>query len=268
MRAITAREARHAAAERRAAREAWAEAHRPAPRRPSPPITAELAKAIATEPAYLRKLDAPERQRIEHLVLGRDRPPAKSIGKGKAKRKAPVALDPSVEAALQLREANGAKQSTPETRARARAAATRQGSLARLHQSEAINAEQLAAAVEIATVHERIGADVAVRTASLEARVDHGARDDGAFWEALGQVRREVAYTRWRQALRGSAATVLDMIAGDEGLTIVARRYRMHHRRAKTLLVEALDLWLRMIGDAVREVDEATLAAARAGILG
>lgn len=266
MRGIAAREARHAAAERRAAREEWEAAHRPTPRPRKVALTPEQAKALGEEPVYLKKLDARERQRVEHLVLGRDRPPATSVGRGKAKRKAPAQLDASVDAALRLREVYGAKQGTPETRARA--ANTRQGSLARLHQSGAITSEQLGSAVEIATVHERIGADVSVRTASLETRVDAGGRGDGAFWEALGQVRRELAYTRWRQALRNSAAPVLDMVAGDEGLAAVAKRYRMHHRRARALLVEALDLWPRMIGDAAREVDAATLAAAHAGILG
>jgi hypothetical protein len=88
------------------------------------------------------------------------------------------------------------------------------GRAGRLYQSGAIDAEQLAAAVEIALVHERIGADVAVKTASLETRVDVTRIGDGGFYERLGQVRREMAYTRWRSQLP-HPAPVLDMIGGE-----------------------------------------------------
>ncbi|HEX8585043.1 MAG TPA: hypothetical protein VF680_11600 [Allosphingosinicella sp.] len=148
------------------------------------------------------------------------------------------------------------------------AARRQQGALARLYLSGGIDAEQLAAAAEIAAVAERIGGDVAVKTASLETRVDTTRMGDGTFFERLGQVRREVAYTRWRAAVGAGIAPVLDMIVGDaEGFTVVARRYRMGNRRAKALLIAALDLWPRILGGVVREVDEATLAAAQAGIL-
>jgi hypothetical protein len=85
-------------------------------------------------------------------------------------------------------------EGTPETHEHA--SRRNQGALARLYQSGAIDAEQLAAAVEIALVHERIGSDVAVKTASLETRVDVTRIGDGGFYERLGQVRREMAYTR------------------------------------------------------------------------
>ncbi|HLL05480.1 MAG TPA: hypothetical protein VK539_33230 [Myxococcaceae bacterium] len=54
------------------------------------------------------------------------------------------------------------------------------------------------------------------------------------------------ADTRWREQLRGSAAVVLDMIVGDIGLTIAAKRYRIHNRRARQQLLEALDAWPRI----------------------
>ncbi|MFN3387459.1 MAG: hypothetical protein ACK40O_00895 [Allosphingosinicella sp.] len=147
-----------------------------------------------------------------------------------------------------------------------------QGAIAQLYQNGTIDGEQLAAAVEIAAVAERIGADVAVRTASLETRVDRTRMGDGTFYERLGQVRREMAYTRWRAQVRGPIAAVLEMIVGDHvsgpiGFTIVARRYRMGNRRAKRLLIDALDLWPRILGGVCKEVDDATLAAAHAGIL-
>mgnify|MGYP006186616665 CR=1 FL=1 len=41
---------------------------------------------------------------------------------------------------------------------------------------------------------DRIGADVAIGTVSLETRVDGGRHGDGSFFEKLGAVRSEVAY--------------------------------------------------------------------------
>ena len=145
------------------------------------------------------------------------------------------------------------------------------GPLARLWLSGAIDADQLASAVEIATVAERIARDVTVRTASLETRIDNGGFGSGSgFDERLGQVRREIAYGRWRRALGPSAAPVLDMIVGHDGVSgpggysVVARRYRMRPSRAKTLLIDALDLWPEMIGRVCKEVDQRDLDWAHA----
>lgn len=208
-----------------------------------------------------------ERQRVEHLVLGRDRPPGKSVGKGRAKVKAPVPLDPSVDRALALREDWSHKQGTPETHADV--GRRREGSLAKLYMTGAIDAEQLASAAEIAATAERIGADVAVKTASLETRVDGGGRGDGSFFEHLAHVRREIAYKRWQKALGGPVPAVLAMITGEAiGYSVAAKRYGMSARRARALLIDALDLWPWVLGRVVREVDAAELAAAQAGILG
>jgi hypothetical protein len=154
---------------------------------------------------------------------------------------------------------------TPETHFRA--SQVRQGALARLYESGAIDIEQLSASQEIAAVHRRIGAEVTVRTVSLETRVDASRTADGTFFERLGAVRAEVAYTRWRAALPGPAAPILDMIAGDLGYSRAARIYCMDQRRAKRLLIQSLDLWQAMARAARDEVDEATLAAAQAAIL-
>lgn len=158
---------------------------------------------------------------------------------------------------------------TPETREHARR--KRQGALARLYASGAISIDQLGAALEIAAVVERIGCDVTVRTVSLETRVDQSMRGDASFFEALGQVRREVAYGNWRRTLpeicQGiPVAAVLELIVEDVGVTIVAQQYRMHVRRARKMLSDALDAWPGHLWSAVREVDEATLLAAQAGL--
>jgi hypothetical protein len=153
-------------------------------------------------------------------------------------------------------------EGTPETHEHASRRC--QGALARLYQSGAIDAEQLAAAVEIATVAERIAADVTVKTASLETRVDVTRCGDGGFFERLGQVRREAAYGRWRAQLP-QPAPVLEMLVGEPlGFTIVAVRYRMHNRSAKALLIDALDLWPQILGAVCKEIDEKALMAAHA----
>lgn len=202
-------------------------------------------------------------------MLGRPRPATKRATKRRLRQsaaKAIVQLDPAIDAALGVREAWSHKQGTPETHEHA--ARTNQGALARLWQSGAIDAEQLASAVEISSVAERIAADVAVKTASLETRIDSSRHGDGTFFEQLGQVRREVAYTRWRTLVGAPIAAVLDMIVGDAvGFTVVASRYRMHHRRAKKLLIDALDLWPIAMGTACREIDHEALQAAQARLL-
>jgi hypothetical protein len=154
-------------------------------------------------------------------------------------------------------------EGTPETHERA--SRRNQGALAHLYKKGVIDAEQLASAEEIARIAERIGADVAVRTASLETRVDLGPQHyDTLHDERIQQVRREMAYTEWRQQLP-QPAPVLDMLVGEPvGFTIVAVRYRMHNRRAKRLLVHALDLWPEILGAVCKAVDEKDLQRAHA----
>lgn len=164
----------------------------------------------------------------------------------------------------QLRKFSHKRNGTPETHHHA--SQVRQGAIARLYNSGRLAIEEVAWAQEIRTVAERIGADVAVSTASLETRVDTSRHGD-AFWEALGAVRAEVAYSRWRAQLGGRAAIALDIIVEDAAVTEVARRYRVSARKAGAFLEEALGLWGRLIQQACKEIDAATLAAAQAGIL-
>lgn len=147
-------------------------------------------------------------------------------------------------------------------------AARQEGALHRLYRTGAIDAEQLQSAADIAAVAERIAADVTVKTASLETRIDAGQRGDGTFHERLAMVRREMAYTRWRADLP-QPAPVLDMLTGEPvGFTIVARRYGMHHRKAKRLLIDALDRWPAVLGETYKLVDHEALNAAHARMHG
>lgn len=167
--------------------------------------------------------------------------------------------------ALAERDFAHKNEGTVETHGKA--SAVRQGALARLYQSGAIDADQLAWAQEIAQVHDRIAREVDIRTISLETRIDGGGGGEAAFWESLATVRREIAYTRWRGELPHPAAPILAMIVGDIGVTIAARRHGMGVKRAKALLIGALDLWPEMLADARRACDAADLAAMQAGLV-
>ena len=184
-----------------------------------------------------------ERQRFEHLVLGRHRPKATRTRKTRRSASAIVMLEPGIEERVQLRERWSHKaQGTPETHEHADRARQRPGSLARLYATGTIDADQLAAADEIAAAYRSITAGVAIKTASLEARIDGGVHGR-AEAQALGAVYADFAYNWWRSAIGSSAEALLAIIVHDVGLTIVARRYGLSMPRARRMLIEALDLW-------------------------
>ena len=202
-------------------------------------------------PAYSEK----ERQRVAHLVLQIKRPTLKvTVGRrgGRHKPKLvdqPAPLVPEIERAVALRETWSHKNAgTPETYEHA--ARKQQGALARLFQSGAIDRGQLASAEQISRIYDSIASAVAIGTASLETRVDGGKAPGDRHVELFAQVRGELAYTRWRtmSSAIGPVSALLEMIVEDVGLTEVARRYRMHNRRVRQLLVDALNLWPRCLG--------------------
>ena len=179
-----------------------------------------------------------EQQRFEHLVLGRPRP--KPAATKRRKRRAPQALAPGIEAQVALRERWSHKQGTPETHEAI--AQSRPGALARLYASGALSADDLAAAEQIEKVHRTLTADVRVRTASLETRIQGGGNRAGDGAEALGRVREQRAYGSWRAASPLQLA-VLSIIVDDEPLTRVAVRLRMSVRRLRAVLKASLALW-------------------------
>ncbi|MEO7467760.1 MAG: hypothetical protein ABIV36_12150 [Sphingobium limneticum] len=142
----------------------------------------------------------------------------------------------------------------------------RPGAIARLYASGYLTDDELAWSQEIAAIAAKIMADAGLRTCSMETRVDSSRHGD-AFFEALGAVWNEIAYSRWRAQLGGQAAMVLDIVVHDIGLARAAADHGMHVRRARKLLVDALHLWMRIHSDVRREVTPADLAAAHAGIL-
>jgi hypothetical protein len=153
---------------------------------------------------------------------------------------------------------------TPETHANA--ARTRQGAVARLYEAGEISVDQLAAAANICAVHAIVTRDVAIGTVSFETRVDVGTRHNALFYERLGAVRAEVAYSAWRRSL-AEPWPVLAMVIDDVSYSTAAAHFGMHKRRAKKLLIDALDGWFTEIDHACDMVDSATLLAAQAAIL-
>lgn len=184
-----------------------------------------------------------EQQRITHLVLGAPRPRRKVTAKRK-KTKAPIVLLAlGIEERVQLREAWSHKQGTPETHAYVAMIAKLDGSLGRLQRSGAIDVHQAAAELIVAA-HERIAADVAVRTAKLEPRESAGGAN-AASAERIAAVILERRYTEWRNRVGPFAAMMLAVLINGMTLSTAARRWRMSDRRARALLVGALDQWGR-----------------------
>lgn len=156
---------------------------------------------------------------------------------------------------------------TPETHEHA--SKTRQGALARLYESGAITADQLAWANEIAMTAEAIERDVAVKTASLETRIDIEGRPTVALVEGVMRVRREQAYGEWRKMLPTPKRLVMDMILGEPiGYVVAARRYGIHNRKAKRYLIQAIDRWPECLEEACRMIDKEDVAKAHARLMG
>jgi hypothetical protein len=200
-----------------------------------------------------------ESERLEHLVFGRPRPGGHTVGRGRSKRKIPpLALSPGIEEAVALREQYGHRQGTPETHAHL--ARRQHGALARLYCSSTLDRDQLAYAEMIRRIAEQIRDQVAVRTASLETRVDVSRRG-GQFFESLAMVRDEQAFTAWRSWLQ-RPALVLDIIIEDLGLAAAARRHHLHHRKAAQLLILALNAWPMFSAEARSAINEESLARA------
>ncbi|MDB5412629.1 MAG: hypothetical protein JWR10_964 [Rubritepida sp.] len=229
----------------------------------------DLADRMAADPAGVARFNSRmaalanaarrERERFEMKVLGAPPPPAPLPPKPSGMGKAEWRIEKK-----RLREASVADQSlpvkwagiqgTPETLEYA--SRVHDGALAQLHRNGTINAEQLEYAAQIANVHRSIESDVAVAIASLEARVDQSVRGP-AVAERIHRVRMHGAYGFWRKMLPMPKALVLDMIVGDAiGYTVAAARHRVHNRKAKRYLIEAIQRWPLCVAHAFSAVDQ------------
>lgn len=125
-----------------------------------------------------------------------------------------------------------------------------------------IDEEQYGAACEIAAIVERMEGTVGMRSASLEARVDNSGAAKDLLIETLGQVRREVAYGKWRDHLPYPKRMVIDMVVLQRPIFATARRYRMGLPKARTRLVDALTDWLKVKEEVFAMVDERDVLSA------
>lgn len=116
-------------------------------------------------------------------------------------------------------------------------------SLLRLCARGVINADQLAAAQEIAIEALRIQGEVGYGTSSADARVDCSGSGHTYGDEHLHRVCLERAYTEWRCSLKQPRGMVLDMLTEDHRLAAIAARYGRNWKRAMETLREALNVW-------------------------
>lgn len=148
---------------------------------------------------------------------------------------------------------------TPETHEKIAALPDRrrQSPLHRMERLGKISADERAAAEQIASVIERIGRAAAIRSVSLETRVDHAGSGRDHLVESLARVRLEVAYRAWRDAIPEPKAMVLDMVTSNRSFVEQARKYGLQWRTARKRLITALRLWPGMMAAARREVERA-----------
>lgn len=240
-----------------AARAALARRHAEAP---------DAVQRFNARMARLAAAEKRERERFDYLVMGKDRPSVTvRAGKRHGRRKGtkvvrPIPLSPGIEEAVQLRDRWSHKRAATAQTMEA-ATNTHQGALAQLYANGTIDAEQLEWAAQISNVHRSIEADVGVKVASLEARVD-SSRRSADLPERIHRVRMHAAYGFWRHYLPAPKGLVLDMIVGDAiGYTVAAVRYRVHNRKAKRLLLEAIQRWPLCVVHAFSAIDEAMVEA-------
>ena len=154
-------------------------------------------------------------------------------------------------------------EGTPETHEKANALPERrrQSPLHRMERLGKISADERAAAEQIAGVIERIGRSGAIRSVSLETRVDHANSARDQLVESIGRVRVEVAYRAWRQAIPEPKAMVLDMIMTNQSFVRLARNHGMQWRTARKRLITALRMWPVMTAAARRDVEREDVEA-------
>lgn len=155
---------------------------------------------------------------------------------------------------------------TPATHESA-ARGAREGALARLYMSGALSIDDIGSAEEIRAAAQRLGADVAIRTMSMETRVDQSRDGQSSFFEALGAVRREMAYRRWREACGAQTAAIEALVINDIGLVQASRQFRIGPRKLRGLLIAALEAWPGIIGQVSKLVDRDALNALHQGLV-
>lgn len=141
-------------------------------------------------------------------------------------------------------------------------------SFVRMHYNGQLTNEQFVASQQIQNIIQRLVRGVALRGASLEARVDNARSSTDSLIEALELVRDEIAYSRWRGMLRTGRRMIIAMMHAESSLSRIARRNRMSWIKARVVLVDALDLFIEVREKVRKDVDEHDIEVAQARATG
>jgi hypothetical protein len=142
---------------------------------------------------------------------------------------------------------------------------TQQGAIARMFEAGHINGDELEWAAEIAEVADLIMRDVSLASASWETRVDCNGTSKDKLLEGVRRVRLEMAYGWWRDRISEPKTAILAMLTGEtEAYSTVAARHRMGKKRARKLLISAIDLWPEAVEWAEKRVDREDIDQAHA----
>lgn len=132
----------------------------------------------------------------------------------------------------------------------------RRSALAHMNERGSLSDEQFYSALQIARIVERLELDNAVKSASMEARVDMSRTPSTLGLESLYTVRAEAAYTAWRARLPVPRRMIIDMITRDYRLKAIASRYHIGWPKAQRLLRNALEDWPDYFAHAMRKIDQ------------
>ncbi|MEG8023923.1 hypothetical protein QP162_04760 [Sphingomonas aurantiaca] len=179
-------------------------------------------------------------------MLGEPRPKPKGANRRKkGKAAATVTLVPGIEERVQLRERWSHKTNgTAETHEHAAAQARREGRSPA--SSEPVRSTRTSLPRRIRSPRRTIPSRPRLRCALRTwSRAGSGGGPHSASHAPIAAVIRERAYARWREAVAPHGAMLLAIIVDDMALTTAARDWRLSNRRARSLLVSALDSWKR-----------------------
>lgn len=228
-----------------------------------------LVDQFETKMARINAARKRAQQRVDHLVFDVPRPaPRKVKGRKKGRRRVgqssrPAELPDGIEQAVALREAWSHKQGTPETHEHFHRTMHHRHALTRMEERGEITSDQKAWGDAIGLIAEEIESDVMARISRYRMPVDQERSGVDAALEALQRVRLHIAYTIWREQLQQPKRLVLDMLVGEQmGYHAAARLHRVGWRRARRLLIEALDRWPDCLAYARRQVGSQDLECA------
>lgn len=142
-----------------------------------------------------------------------------------------------------------------------------QSGMIRMYNNGQIDADQFSAAIEIAHVAERIEMTVGFRTSNLSFRVDHSGSAKNVLIEHIGQVRSEMSYSLWRSRLPVPRRMIIDLITSDRAMAATARVFKTSWPIARSKMIDALDMWIRIRNEMDKSVTVDDLLAAQRRVI-